>query len=406
MGEFIEILKKWNPWERKLDEGTKRPAYIKKIISYIDRKEILVLKGIRRCGKSTIIKQIISELIKRGVNNKQILYLNLEDYGFANNLNLDLFDVILKEYLEYSKNKSKIYFFIDEIQKMPSWEKWIRTKYDLGENIKFIVTGSSAHLLSKELSTLLTGRNISFTIMPLSFNEFCIFKKNGNLNEYMKYGGFPEVVLEDSEEKKSILLQQYIEDIIYKDIIDRHSIRNANQLISLARYLISSSGSKVSVNKLSKVFGIAKDTISLYISYMVNAYLLFEVNYFSFSAKIRHEVSKLPKLYAADNGLITVSNIKYTQEKGRQFENTVLIKLFERYSQINYWGELTSEVDFIVSKTAINVTSTDSIPKREFTGLEDFKNKHENFSSLIITSSIKKEGIIPIIDFLKTELDY
>jgi predicted AAA+ superfamily ATPase len=289
---------------------------------------------------------------------------------------------------------------------MPSWEKWIRTKYDLGENIKFIVTGSSAHLLSKELSTLLTGRNISFTIMPLSFNEFCIFKKNGNLNEYMKYGGFPEVVLEDSEEKKSILLQQYIEDIIYKDIIDRHSIRNANQLISLARYLISSSGSKVSVNKLSKVFGIAKDTISLYISYMVNAYLLFEVNYFSFSAKIRHEVSKLPKLYAADNGLITVSNIKYTQEKGRQFENTVLIKLFERYSQINYWGELTSEVDFIVSKTAINVTSTDSIPKREFTGLEDFKNKHENFSSLIITSSIKKEGIIPIIDFLKTELDY
>jgi len=403
MENFIEILKKWNPWEKSLEYGILRKEYLNKIMPFIGRKEIIVLKGIRRCGKSTIIKQIIRELIENGINKNQILYLNLEDYGFANHLNNDLFELVLKEYKAYSKNKQTIYFFIDEAQKIPSWEQWVRTKYDLGENIKFIITGSSAHLLSKELSTLLTGRNISFTIFPLSFKEFCKFKKNNNLEEYLEFGGFPEVVLEESEGKKRILLQQYLEDILYKDIIDRYNIRDTKQLLSLARYLISSSSSKVSINKLSKVFGMAKDTIKIYISYMLNAYLLFEVTYFSFSAKIKHEVSKLPKLYCIDNGLISVASTKYTKERGRQFENTVLIKLLEKYSEVSYWGELKSEVDFIVSETAINVTSTDNIPEREYKGLEDFKSKHKDFSSIIISDTLKKEGIIPIREFLMQE---
>ncbi len=406
MEKFIEILKKWNPWEKSLDYGIRRKEYIKKIMPYLERKEVLVLKGIRRCGKSTIIKQIIEELIKNGADKSQILYLNLEDYGFANYLSLDLFESVLKEYKEYSKNKGTVYFFIDEAQKIPSWEQWVRTKYDLGDNIKFIITGSSAHLLSKELSTLLTGRNISFTILPLSFKEFCQFKKSENLEEYMEYGGFPEVVLEDSEEKKRSLLQQYLEDILYKDIVDRYNIRDSKQLLALARYLISSSGSKVSVNKLSKVLGIAKDTIQAYIFYMISAYILFDVTYFSFSAKIKHEVSKLPKIYCIDNGLISIANTKYTKERGRQFENTVLLKLLEKYKEISYWGELKSEVDFIINKTAINVTSTNDIPDREFIGLEDFKKEHKNFSSLIVSDSLKKEGIIPIRDFLKQELEY
>ena len=188
MEDVIEILKKWNPWEKDIDTGIKRERYIKKIFPYLERKEVIVLKGIRRCGKSTIVKQLIAELIKKGVNKKQILYLNLEEYGFANNLDIKLFDEILDKYKEYSKNKRKIYFFIDEIQKILSWEKWIRTKYDLNENIKLIVTGSCASLLSKELSTLLTGRNISFTIMPLSFNEFVDFTKSENLKLHIKYG--------------------------------------------------------------------------------------------------------------------------------------------------------------------------------------------------------------------------
>ena len=406
MENIIEILKKWNPWEKEIDIGIIREDYIKKIFPFIERKEVLVLKGVRRSGKSTIIKQLIHELLKKGVSKEQILYINLEDYGFADNLNIGLFDIIFDEYKRYTKNKKKTYLFIDEVQKITSWEKWVRTKYDLEENIKFIVTGSSASLLSKELSTLLTGRNISFTIMPLSFKEYCFFTKKEDLEEYMLYGGFPEVVLEKSEEKKNYLLQQYFEDIIHKDIIDRYNIRNTKQIINLARYLISTSGSKVSVNKLSKVFGIAKDTLSAYINYMVDAYLLSEVSYFSFSAKVKHEVSKLPKFYALDNGLIKIVNIKYSKNIGQMFENSVFIKLFEKYNEISYWGELNSEVDFIVNKTAINVTSADDIPEREFKGLDEFDKKHKGFTLLIISNLLKKRNVIPIRDFLRQELSY
>ena len=406
MENVIEILKKWNPWEREMQEGVKRKEYIKRIFPFMERKEIIVLKGIRRSGKSTIIKQLINELLRNGTDKGQVLYINLEDYGFANNLNLGLFDIIFEEYKNYTKNKKTTYFFIDEAQKIKSWEKWVRTKYDLSENIKFIVTGSSASLLSKEFSALLTGRNISFTILPLSFKEYCFFTKKEDFEEYISRGGFPEVVLEKSDEKKNYLLQQYFEDIIHKDIIDRYNIRNTKQIINLARYLISSSSSKVSINKLSKVFGIAKDTIATYISYMVDAYLLAEVSYFSYSAKTKHDVSKLPKFYALDNGFIRIANTKYSENTGQMFENSVFIKLLEKYKEISYWGELSSEVDFIINKTAINVTSTDDIPKREFKGLEEFNKKFKDFTTIIVSNTLKKDRIIPIKDFLNQELSY
>ena len=267
--------------------------------------------------------------------------------------------------------------------------------------MKFVITGSSASLLSKELSTLLTGRNISFTIMPLSFNEFMHFTKKENLEEYMKFGGFPEIVLEKSEEKKIMLLQQYFEDIIHKDVIDRYTIRNTKQIINLARYLVSTSGSKVSINKLSKIFGLSKDTLQTYINYMIDAYLLFEVTYFSYSAKIKHDVTKLPKIYCLDCGFVNIANPKYTKDIGQMFENAVFIKLAETYKEISYWGELNSEVDFIADDIAINVTSTDKIPERELKGLENFDSSHKEFKLLIIANKLKKDNVMPIIDFLK-----
>ena len=400
---IIEVLKKWNPWEKSIDAGIRRQKYIEKIYPYLKRKEVIVLKGVRRSGKSTIVKQLMLELIKNKVNKKQMLYLNLEDYNFANELKIELFDEVLNAYKDYSKNKNKVYFFIDEIQKISSWEKWVRTKYDLNESIKFVITGSSASLLSKELSTLLTGRNLSFKIMPLSFEEFLKFSKTRSLEEYLKFGGFPEVVLERDEGKKEFILQQYFGDIIHKDIIGRYNIRNAKQLIEIARYLVNTAGSKVSLNKLSKIFGISKDTIALYIGYMTDAYLLHEVTFFSYSAKIKHDISKLPKLYALDNGLINAVSVKYSKNRGQMFENTVLIKLLEGYDNISYWSELKSEVDFIVKDKAINVTATDKIPEREMIGLCDFQKKHKQFSFLIIAESTEKDKV-SLLDFLRKKI--
>ena len=249
----------------------------------------------------------------------------------------------------------------------------------------------------------LCGKKIEKTEFrdQLSFKEFTEFTKEENLEEYMKFGGFPEIVLEKSEEKKTTILQQYFEDIIHKDIIDRYNIRNTKLIIDLARYLVSASGSKLSINKLSKTFGTAKDTLRTYINYMIDAYLLFEVTYFSYSTKVKHDISKLPKIYCLDNGITAIANIKYTKNTGQMFENTIFIKLAEEHKEISYWGENEYEVDFIIEKTAINVTSTDKIPEREFKGLEEFNKKHKGFNTIIIAPTLKKENITPIKEFIK-----
>lgn len=397
---ILSVLKEWNPWEKTISTGIRRDNYMNLILPHVDAKEVLILKGIRRSGKSTILKQLIMELVANGVDEKQILYLNLEDYNFANDLAIDLFEQVLAAYRKYSRNRKKTYMFVDEVQKIPGWEKWIRTMYDRGENIKFLVTGSSASLLSRELSTLMTGRNLTFVIYPLTFQEFCRFKKSGQLEEYLLNGGFPEVVLKPTDETKKALLRQYLMDIINRDIVDRHNIRNSKQLIQIARYLISSSGGKVSISKLSKVFGLSQKTLSLYISYMIDAYLLYEVPWFSYSVKARHDVSKRPKLYCMDNGLISVTNVKYSQNRGQMYENTVLVRLAAQHEEVHYWSEGGSEVDFVVRGFAINVTATDDIPEREQKGLVDFTKRHRNFATLLVTPSTARKNMVSLQDFL------
>jgi hypothetical protein len=398
--DLFGLLKLWNPWEKDVSTGILRLRYVHPLLDYMERKEILVIKGIRRCGKSTILKQVMAKLVESGVIKNQLLYVNLEDYRLIGNTDLSIFDEILSVYRQHVNQKRKVYFFIDEIQVVKNWEKWIRTMYDQEESIKFIITGSNASLLSKELSTLLTGRNLSFTISPLSYKEFKLFSK-GDLDEYLEFGGFPEVVLEKNKEKKTAILQQYFEDILNRDIISRFTIRNAKEFTDLARSIVATSGTKVSLNKLAKVFGLSKDTIATYINYMIDAFILSEVTYFSHSAKIKHDITKLPKLYVRDTGFIHI--VSSRKNIGRLYENAVLIKLQEKNREISYWSSLHSEVDFVTEKHAINVTATDNIPEREQKGLQEFTQLNKDFTTFLITKSTNKENIKGIIPFLESE---
>ena len=404
--KIIEILKIWNPWGNTINTGKTRSDYLKKLLNSMDMKHILILKGIRRCGKTTILKQLMMHMIKEGIDENQFLYVNFDDV--TGDLKLELLEQILEAYLLHTKNKEKIFCFLDEIQRVPGWERWVKTKYDQETNIKFVVTGSSAQLLDRDLGTLLTGRNITFEIRPLSYKEFIKFNKKADIEEYLTYGGFPEVVLEKSEEKKRTILNQYIMDIIHRDIVDRHKIRNTRELIIVTKAIVSMAGGKVSVNKLAKSLGITNKTVSTYISYMVDAYLLLEVSHFSYSIKKRHDVTRLPKYYVIDNGLIHISNIQFSKNKGQKFENTVLLKLLEVRDFLNpimYWSKGQSEVDFIVKDLAINVTATDRIPAREVKGLEDFQilRKMGKFREILVTESRTEEYLIGIKKFLLQE---
>lgn len=402
--EILKVLRTWNIWDKDIDTGISRKDYVDEISKYLEMKHILILKGVRRCGKTTIAKQLMKELLKNKIKKKQILYVNFEDMQFADKLHVRLLEEILNAYLKHSKNNDKVYCFLDEVQRIPNWERWIRTKYDQDQKIKFIITGSSAHLLDKGLSTLLTGRNITFEVLPLSFKEFKTFNKEGELDEYLRFGGFPEVVLEKTEEKKIRILNQYLIDIIHRDIVDRYNIRNSNELIAIAKYLVSTPGSKVSINKLSKIFGITKNTIASYISYMIDAYLLLEVRFFSYSAKVKYDVSRLPKYYVIDNGLINITTMQYFKNLGQLYENTVLLELYrkkQKLEDIMYWSDSNSEVDFIANTKSINVTATDKIHDRELNGLEEFQKKNKQFTSLLITKSTNKESIISLKKFLE-----
>lgn len=405
---LLSVLDRWNLWNREINTGVARNKYLEEITPFLNRKEVIVLKGIRRCGKSTLMKQLMMSLLRTRVSKEQLLYLNLEDYNLSEFLSLELIEFVLKTYQKHVNSNKKIFFFIDEIQLVDGWEKWVRTKYDLQENIKFIVSGSSASLISKEFSAKLTGRNVSFQIKPASFAEFLAFKKSENnetlLDEYLEYGGFPEVVLEKDVTVKLKLLRQYFEDIIHKDVIDRYNVRNPKQVHLLAEYLCANAGQKISYHKLARNFGLSTETAITYVKYLIDTFLFYEVNYFSYSVKTKYDVTKLSKIYIADNGLINITNIKFSQSLGKKYENGACIKILETSNTISYWSQ-KNEVDFVTNDTAINVVSSETIPEREYKGLEEIKKKFKQIKNTLLITKNKKETqkdvvLVPLKEFL------
>src|SRR3989344_321944 len=251
-------LNEWNPWweNKELIEelkGTNRPLY-SKLVNSIEIKEVTIITGVRRSGKSTLMYHMIHDLLKKGIDPKQILFVNFEDKKLAN----DSLDEIYQSYRENMNLDKKAYIFLDEIHIREGWESWIRKKYDLKTHDKFVISGSCSYLLKKEYSTLLTGRNLTFEVFPLNFEEYLLFKnikvdknnlKKGiilektkllalkSLNEYLNTGGFPEVFYKQENYKMKIL-KQYFDDILYRDIIDRYNL-NPRKAKDLALFLIT-----------------------------------------------------------------------------------------------------------------------------------------------------------------------
>ncbi|MHA1659067.1 MAG: ATP-binding protein, partial [Promethearchaeota archaeon] len=308
----------------------------------------------------------------------------------------------------------KPFIFFDEIQVIPKWEKWVRKIRDL-EIAHIFITGSSSKLLSREYGTSLTGRHITQVLFPLSFKEYLRFKnfkipKNEadihdkkiwlrkHFQEFLINGGFPEFVLSENIE----LLKNYFEDILYKDVILRHEIRDVNLLRKIANYCLTNLSQSLSYNSLKNLFKISLDTARSYLSYLEESFMIFQVSIFSYSLKIQEVNPK--KVYCIDNGLRNAISFKFSKDEGKLAENLIFIELKRRGKEIYYWKG-KNEVDFIVkerddSLKALNITYTDEITKREIEGLKEFKEK---FSSqvvklIILTKNIekKKNGIVYI----------
>jgi len=293
----------------------------------------LIVSGIRRCGKSTLLYQLLKE------KYPEALYLNFEDtrlYDFDQN-DFTRLDDLTREF------GSKVLFF-DEIQIIPNWERYVRQKLD--EKYKIVITGSNASLLSKELGTKLTGRHITKELFPFSFNEFNSFRQIDAsataCASYLETGGFPEYVKSEIEE----ILHHLFEDILIRDIAVRYAIRDVKTLQRLALYLISNVGKLITGNRLKGLFEIGStNTVMDYLFYLEATYLFYFVPKFSYS--IRKQLVNPRKVYAIDTGMIKVNSGSFTDDNGRKFENLVFLHLRRQFKEIYYFSE-KGECDFVV----------------------------------------------------------
>ncbi|MCK9161636.1 MAG: ATP-binding protein [Arcobacter butzleri] len=361
--EILEVLNEWNYWNKDLPKTFSRDFYDDKISSFIKNDEILVLKGIRRCGKSTLLLNQIKKLIKQGVSKNDILFINLEDPRFINHLNVEFLQKIKDTYLEYLNPQAKPYIFLDEIQNVPFWEKWVNKEYELKLS-NIVITGSNSSMLSGEIATSLSGRYISVEVFPLSFKEFLHFKEikiaskldfvdkkidiNRAFEEYLDFGAFPKVLDYEKNYKKE-LLNTYKESILLNDIVARYKLKSFDTLEELAAFLLSNSGIIQSITKIKNSFNISFDMARDYLEYLKNAYMVFEIRKFDYSLRKQNLNDK--KYYSADLGLSNlyrVANLKY---KGANLETIVALELIRKGFDIYYYKTQNSlEVDFVVVK--------------------------------------------------------
>ncbi|TVR31252.1 MAG: ATP-binding protein [Balneolaceae bacterium] len=297
----------------------------------------LIISGIRRCGKSTLLHQLLESKYKGA------FYLNFEDprlYEFQLN-DFSRIDEIVKE------SNSEVLFF-DEIQNINGWETYVRQKLD--EGYKVVITGSNASLLSRKLGTKLTGRHITKELFPFSWPEYLRFvKKNSSessLKAYMNTGGFPEYVKTGNND----ILHQLFEDILIRDIAVRYGVRDTKSLQRLALYLISNVGKLVTANRVKSLIGIsATSTVMEYFSHLEQSWLFQFIPKFSYS--VRKQMINPRKVYAIDTGLVTVNSKSFTSDYGPLFENMVYLFLRRRFKEINYFSE-EGECDFIAFRKA------------------------------------------------------
>lgn len=341
------------------------------------------LVGVRRCGKTF---SSIEMSLKIPAEN--VFYFNFEDPVAFNSKDPEFISELLNVAAEVYTAPLKL-LILDEIQNIPGWERWVRTVLDQ-RAYQLIVTGSSASLLSGELSTSLTGRAIQYERWPLSFKEFLSFSEREPLNdrehiqmltEYALCGGFPEVVLQKQREVRQTIVRQYFNDLIYKDVLGRHEVRNRRALDQIVLYYFSNPSSLHSYSALKKAFGISIDLASAYTKALVDAFMVFEVLRYHPNLKIQSRDPK--KIYVIDTGMQQVVTNSHSPDQGKILENIIYLELRRRSKRIFYY-QGTQEVDFVIvegieAKEAIQVCAGDlnekKIRDRELSALVECMNE-------------------------------
>lgn len=393
-----------------------REKYLAKIRPFYEQDLIKVIMGIRRCGKSVLLLQIIDELKEKGIDQKQIIYINFEneEYNFIRN------DIDLHNYIkERIVNKEKYYLFFDEIQNVKDWEKAINS-FKASKNVSIFITGSNSDLLSGELATHLAGRYVSFKIYPLTFSEVCELKNikdekeiEDAFNDYITWGGMPQrFVLTDEEQTKTYLSDIY-DSIVLKDIIARFGIKDLDLFNRIVEYIVTTPSQNFSAESLSNYFKnkdnreVSKITLYNYLEYMTKAMLINKADRYDIRGK--RILNGKYKYYLTDLGLGQVKNIGKRPQLGAYLENIVYNELVSRGYDVKIGNLEKAEIDFIATKfeekiyvQVAYILADENVVDREFGA---YKYVEDNYPKYVLTMDkydFSQEGIIHknVIDWL------
>ncbi|MFH1072845.1 MAG: ATP-binding protein [Nanoarchaeota archaeon] len=431
-----ESLVEWNPWWSKKPEFNLLERDLEKELSgWLKRKEIIAIMGVRRSGKTSLCKLVIEHLLER-IDPKNVFFIKADDERVEKQ---GLISHSLEAYREFMNPQGKIFVFIDEIQEIPEWESTLKRMYDLESDVKFFISGSNFSVLREDLSFKLAGRCAYFDIYPFSFGEFlrhALSKDVSNkvkrvamkkeiqhhLFKYMEFGGFPEVVLEPDEKKKTQLLRFYYDTIVYRDIIRRREIRSAAKMENMINYFLQNIANTANFTKVAEHAALSTDSITEYARYLQDAFFIFSMPLFSYSVK-KQEINP-KKIYCVDTGLRNIKGFRFSQDYGRLMENIVFIELRRRMSanplaEIFYWSNKKSEVDFLIkagvrAKELVQVCwdyEEESVQKREIDGLMNAMQELKLSQGTLITKDTegqqvnagKKVKIVPLWNWLLEE---
>ena len=402
----------------------KRELYLEKIYNFMDKNVIKIITGMRRCGKSYLFKLIIDELKKRGINDEDILLIDLELPRYNHIKTREQLDEIVVPFIESHENK--VYLFFDEIQNVKEWEVSINSYYKL-ENTDIYITGSNSKLMSAEFATLLTGRYINIELYPFSFNEFLDYKQELNhpsaitnelnsdlenfFEEYQKYGGIPLTI--SSQHDKELVLNGIYSSIILNDIVERYEIRNVGLFNRIVKYIIENTGNLISANAIfnylkHEKLRITKPTIYNYLEHLENAYLIAKASKEDLVGK--KEIIGSEKYYLLDTGFYKSQLEEKQRNIGRILENIIFIELKRHGYKITIGKVNDYEIDFICKKNNqkiyIQVTyllENDETIEREFRPLLMIKDNYPKYVLSMDRTFQPQNGIkhMNIIDFLK-----
>ncbi len=381
---------------------------LEKAILLLPTKEVLAIIGARRVGKSTIAKLLINELLK-SVEAKNIFFINLEKPDFIPFKNdasylQKIYDAYLK--LANPNSSQKIYFFIDEIQMFDNWEVFVKSKYE-NSNIKFIITGSNSSLLTSNYSTVLTGRVFKLKVHSFSFLEYLTFKKIPHVttleqtankieisrakDEYLKWGGYYSVISNSDDSIKKDYLKNVAQDIIFKDIVPRYSIKNSSAINDLFFYVISNATTLLNYSSLAKKIGIDAKMIKDYIGYFEDNFLITTID--AYHTKLTQQIKSTKKVYANDNGFLNLG-INRNQNSGNILENMVFTIFNQKDKEITYVKD-NYEIDFCIDNKYLYQVSYDiADEKTKQRELNAFKqlNSDSSKKNILITYDTNEEN--------------